>query len=132
MIVIFGTFSLGTNAFAWSIIDWQVNSAGEPTNYEVIEGQIKRFDIDKMEITFEKCQLIGKMPLKLTKETEYFKGDIGTDIVSARGGSEFQEKDKIDVEYLKAGDHIKCNFKIDDKKFWAKMIVLITPYVRVD
>ena len=132
LIMIFGVFSLGLNAYGWSIIDWHVNSTGEPVNHEIIEGKIKSFDLDKMEITFENCELIGDDPLNLTKGTVFLKGNVAVDIVSARGGSEFQEDDKIGIEYLKAGDYIKCNFKIDDNKFWAKRIVLITPYIRVD
>ena len=132
LIMIFGVFSLGFNAYGWSIIDWHVNSAGEPVNHELIEGKIKSFDLDKMEIILEKCELIGDEPLNLTKDTVCLKGDVAVDIVSARGGSEFQEADEIGLDHLKAGDYIKCNFKIDDNKFWAKRIVLVTPYVRVD
>jgi hypothetical protein len=132
LIMIFGVFSIGFNAYGWSIIDWHVNSTGEPVNHEVIEGKIKSFDLDKMEITFEKCELIGDDPLKLNKGTVCYKGDVNIDIVSARGGSGFEQGSKISIEYLKAGDYIKCNFKIVDNKFWAKRIVLITPYIRVD
>ncbi len=132
LIMIFGVFSLGFNAYCWSIIDWHVNSAGEPVNHELIEGKIKSFDLDKMEIILEKCELIGDEPLNLTKDTVCLKGDVAVDIVSARGGSEFQEADKISLDHLKAGDYIKCNFKIDDDKFWAKRIVLVTSFVRVD
>ena len=132
LIMIFGVFSLGFNAYGWSIIDWHVNSTGEPVNHEIIEGKIESLDLDKMEITFENCELIGDEPLNLAKDTVYLKGNIAVDIVSARGGSEFQEDEKIGLGHLKAGDYIKCNFKINDKKFWAKRIVVITPYVRVD
>jgi hypothetical protein len=132
LIMIFGVFSLGFNAYGWSIIDWHVNSAGEPVNHELIEGKIKSFDLDKMEIILEKCELIGDEPLNLTKDTVCLKGDVAVDIVSARGGSEFQEADKISLDHLKAGDYIKCNFRMDDDKFWAKRIVLITPSIRVD
>ena len=132
LIMIFGVFSLGFNAYGWSIIDWHVNSAGEPVNHELIEGKIKSFDLDKMEIILEKCELIGDEPLNLTKDTVCLKGDVAVDIVSARGGSEFQEADKISLDHLKAGDYIKCNFKIDDNKFWAKRIVLVTSFIRVD
>lgn len=132
LIMIFGVFSLGFNAYGWSIIDWHVNSTGEPVNYEVIEGKIKSFDLDKMEIILEECELIGGNPLKLTKYTVCYKGDVMVDIVSARGGSSFQEADKIGLDHLKAGDYIKCNFRMDDNKFWARRIVLITPSIRVD
>lgn len=132
LIMIFGVFSLGFNAYGWSIIDWHVNSAGEPVNHELIEGKIKSFDLDKMEIILEKCELIGDEPLNLTKDTVCLKGDVAVDIVSARGGSEFQEADKIGLDHLKAGDYIKCNFEIDDNKFWAKRIVLVASFVRVD
>jgi len=132
LITIFGVFSIGFNAYGWSIIDWHVNSTGEPVNHELIEGKIKSFDLDKMEIILEKCELIGDKPLKLMEDTVCYKGDVEVDIVSARGGSKFQEKDELSLDHLKAGDYIKCNFKIDDNKFWAKMIVLVTPYVRVD
>lgn len=132
LIMIFGVFSLGFNVYGWSIIDWHVNSTGEPVNHEIIEGKIKSFDLDKMEIILEKCELIGDKPLKLTKYTVCFKGDVTVDIVSARGGSKFQEKDELSLDHLKAGDYIKCNFKIVDDKFWAKRIVLIIPFVRVD
>ena len=132
LIMIFGVFSIGFNAYGWSIIDWHVNSTGEPVNHEIIEGKIKSFDLDKMAIILEKCELIGDNSLKLTEDTVCFKGNVGVDIVSARGGSEFQEGDKIDLDHLKAGDYIKCNFRIDDDKFWAKRIVLVTSFVRVD
>ncbi len=132
LIMIFGVFSLGFNAYGWSIIDWHVNSTGEPVNHEIIEGKIENLDLDKMEITFENCKLIGDEPLNLTKDTVCLKGNIAVDIVSARGGSEFQEGDKIGLGHLKAGDYIKCNFKIDDNKFWAKRIVLVTSFVRID
>ena len=132
LIMIFGAFSIGFNAYGWDTIDWHVNSRGEPVNHEVIEGKIKSFDLDKMEIILEKCELIGDDPLKLTERTTCYKGDANIDIVSARGGSEFQEKDKLSLNHLKAGDYIKCNFKIDDNKFWAKRIVLVTPFTRVD
>ncbi|MBC8548314.1 MAG: hypothetical protein H8D23_01560, partial [Candidatus Brocadiales bacterium] len=80
LIMIFGLFSIGFNVYGWSIIDWHVNSTGEPVNQELIEGKIKSFDLDKMEITFEKCELIGDNPLKLTKDTVCFKGDVTVDI----------------------------------------------------
>jgi len=114
LIVIFGIFSIGLNAYGWSIIDWHVNSTGEPVNHEVIEGKIKSFDLDKMEIIFGNCELLGDNPLHLTKGTLFLKGNVAVDIVSARGGSEFQEVGKIGHDHLKAGDFIKCNFKIDD------------------
>ena len=132
LIMIFGVFSLGFNAYGWSVIDWHVNSTGEPVNHEVIEGKIKSFDLDKMEIILEECELIGDNPLKLTKYTVCFKGEVTVDIVSARGGSKFQENDELSLDHLKAGDYIKCNFKIVDDKFWAKRIVLVAPFVRVD
>ena len=132
LIMIFGVFSIGLNAYGWSIIDWHVNSTGEPVNHEIIEGKIKSFDLDKMEIILEDCELIGDEPLNLTKDTVCLKGNIAVDIVSARGGSEFQEKDELNIDHLKAGDYIKCNFKIDDNKFWAKRIVLVTSFVRMD
>ena len=132
LLMIFGVFSIGFNAYGWSIIDWHVNSTGVPVNHEVIEGKIKSFDLDKMEITFERCELIGDDPLKLTKDTVCYKGDVNIDIVSARGGSEFQKEDELSLDYLKAGDYIKYNFRMDDNKFWAKRIVLVTPYVRID
>jgi hypothetical protein len=130
--MIFGVFSIGFNAYGWSIIDWHVNSTGEPVNHELIEGKIKSFDLDKMEIILENCELIGDEPLNLTKDTVCLKGNIAVDIVSARGGSEFQKKDELNIDHLKAGDYIKCNFKIDDNKFWAKRIVLVTSFVRMD
>jgi len=132
LIMIFGVFSLGINAYGWSIIDWHVNSTGEPVNHELIEGKIESFDLDKMEIILENCELIGDEPLKLTKYTVCFKGDVAIDIVSARGGSDFKEADKIGLDHLKAGDYIKCNFRVDDDEFWAKRIVLITPSIRVN
>ena len=132
LIMIFGVFSMGFNAYGWSIIDWHVNSTGEPVNHEIIEGKIESLDLDKMEIILEKCELIGDEPLNLTKDTVCLKGNIAVDIVSARGGSKFKEADKIGLDHLKAGDYIKCNFRVDDDKFWAKRIVLITPSIRVD
>ncbi len=132
LMMIFGVFSLGFNAYGWSVIDWHVNSTGEPINHELIEGKIKSFDLDKMEIILENCELIGDEPLKLTKDTVCFKGNIAVDIVSARGGSDFQKGDKIGLDHLKAGDYIKCNFRVDDDKFWAKRIVLITSFVKMN
>jgi len=132
MIMIFGVFSLGFNAYGYYTVDWHVNANGEPVNHEVIEGKIKSFDLDKMEIILEKCELIGDEPLNLTKDTVCLKGNVAVDIVSARGGSEFQEADKISLDHLKAGDYIKCNFRVDDNKIWAKRIVLITSFVSVD
>ncbi len=132
LIMIFGVFSIGFNAYGWDTIEWHVNSTGEPINHQIIEGKIESIDLDKMEITFEKCELIGKESLNLTKDTVCLKGNIAVDIVSARGGSEFHEDDKISLDHLKAGDYIKCNFKIDDNKFWAKRIVLVTSFVSVD
>ena len=73
LIVIFGVFSIGFNAYGWSVIDWHVNSAGEPVNHEVIEGKIKNFDLDKMEITFENCELIGDDILNLYKDAVCYR-----------------------------------------------------------
>lgn len=128
----FGAFLLGSNAYAWKTLDWPISPTGASRTHEVIEGQIESFDLDKMEIIFEKCELIGKEPLRLTKETTCYKGDEKTDIVSVRGGTRFQKEDVLSLKDLKAGDYIKCNFSIKDGKFWSKRIVLITPYLRVD
>ena len=132
LIMIIGVFSIGFNAYGYYTVDWHVNAKGEPVNHEVIEGKIKSFDLDKMEIILEKCELIGDSPLNLTKDTDCFKGNVAVDIVSARGGTKFQEDDKISLSHLKAGDYIKCNFKVDDDKFWARRIVLVTSFVSVD
>ncbi len=129
----FGAFLFGTNAYAWKSIDWSISPTGKvSTNREIIEGQIKSFDLEKMEVTFEKNKLLGDEPLRLTKDTECYKGDEKTDIVSVRGGTRFQKADKLNFEHLKAGDFVKCNYTIKDGKFWARRIVLITPYLRME
>jgi hypothetical protein len=76
----------------------------------------------------KKCEMLGEKPLFLGKDTLCYKGDAKTNIVSIRGGTEFQKEDELSFEHFKAGDCIKCNYSIRDGKFWAVRIVLITPY----
>jgi len=133
MLVFFmGIFLFALNAHAWKSIEWSVSPDGKvDNNREVIEGRIVSIDPEKMEITFGKSDLMGKEPLRLNKETVCYKGDERTDIVSVRGGTKFQKDDKLSLENLKVGDYIKCNYTIKDRKFWARRIILITPYHRM-
>ncbi len=127
-----GAFLFALNAHAWKSIDWPVSPDGKvDNNREVIEGQIVSIDLEKMEITFGKSELMGKEPLRLTKDSVLYKGDEKTDIVSVRSGTKFKKDDELPLENLKAGDVIKCNYSIKDGKFWARRIILITPYHRM-
>ena len=128
----FGAFFIGINAYAWKMLDFPISPTGSYTNRDVLEGQIKTLDLETMEITFEKCELIGKEPLRLTKDSVCYKGDEKTDIVSVKGGTIFQKDDKISFDNLKAGDYIKCNYEIKDGKFWARRIVLTASYRKME
>ena len=127
------TFMFSYSAYAWKSIYWPISPNGKLQNErEVLEGQIKSFDLEKMEITFGKSELMGKEPLRLTKDTVLYKGNEKTDIISVRGGAKFTKDDELPLENLKAGDVIKCNYSIKDGKFMARRIILITPYQRMD
>ncbi|MFQ5714890.1 MAG: hypothetical protein ACE5GU_12740 [Candidatus Scalinduaceae bacterium] len=126
-----GALLFGSNAFAGKSVDWPGFAAGA-NSLAVIEGKIKSLDLEKMNITLEESEMLGNEPLFLGKDTTCYMGDAKTDIISIRGGTEFQKEDELSFDYLKAGDYVKCNYSIRDGKFWAVRIVLITPYLKVE
>ena len=123
-----GAFIFGLNAFAGKSVDWPGVASGGSASLAVIEGTIESIDLEKGEICFEKCELLGDAPLMLTKDTTCYKGDENTNIVSIRGGTEFQDKDILSFSHLKAGDYLKCNYSIKDGKFWAVRVVHVALY----
>jgi len=127
-----GAFIFGLNAFAGKSVDWPGYAGG--SGLAVIEGTIKSIDLEKGEICFEKCgicfdkcELLGDASLMLTKDTTCYMGDEKTNIVSIRGGTEFQDKDILSFSQLKAGDYIKCNYSLEGEKYWAVRVVHVTP-----
>ncbi len=126
-----GAFLLGFNAYAGKSVDWP-GFAEKAASLAVVEGKIKSVDLEKMEICFEECELLGDAPLMLTKDTFCYMGDAKTDIVSIRGGTKFHKDDKLSFDYLKAGYYIKCNYSIRDGSFWAVRIVHVAPYLKVE
>lgn len=127
----FGAFLFGLNAYAGKSVDWP-GFAEKAASLAVIEGKIKSIDLEKMEIYFEKSELLGELPLMLNEDTVCYMGDEKTDIVSIRGGTEFGKEDELSFDHFKAGDHIKCNYSIRDGNFWAVRIVHIAPYLKVE
>lgn len=125
-----GAFIFGLNAFAGKSVDWPGYAGG--SHLAVIEGKIESIDLEKGEICFEECELLGDAPLMLTKNTTCYMGDEKTNIVSIKGGTKFQDKDILSFSQLKAGDYIKCNYSRKDGKFWAVRVVHVTPYLSVD
>ncbi len=126
-----GAFIFGLNAFAGKSVDWPGFAEGA-TSLAVIEGKIESIDLEKKEICFEKCELLGDAPLMFTKGTDCYMGDEKTNIVSIRGGTKFQDKDILSFSHLKAGDYLKCNYSIKDGKYWAVRVVHIASYPSVD
>ncbi len=126
-----GALLFGFNAYAGKSVDWPGFAEGS-ASLAVIEGKIKSFDLEKMNITLEKCEILGNEPLLLGKDTTCYLGDASTDIISIRGGTEFQKEDVVSLDHLKAGDYVKCNYSIRDGEFWAVRIVLTAPYLEVE
>jgi hypothetical protein len=126
-----GAFLFGFNAYAGKSVDWP-GFAEKAASLAVIEGKIKNIDLEKMEVYLEKCELLGDAPLMLTEDTSYYIGDEKTDIVSIRGGTDFQAEDELSFDHFKAGDYIKCNYSIKDGSFWAVRIVHLAPYLKVE
>jgi hypothetical protein len=111
-------FSL--NAYAGKSVDWPGFAEGSSS-----------IDLEKMHIIFEKCALLGCEPLILSKDTECFIGDEMTNITSIRGGSEFLEKDRLNIEDLKAGDYLRCNYSKKYGKYEAVRIISISPFISI-
>ena len=126
-----GAFLFGFNAYAGKSVDWPGFAEGS-ASLAVIEGKIKNIDLEEMEVYLEKCELLGDAPLMLTEDTHYYIGDEKTDIVSIRGGTDFQAEDELSFDHFKAGYYIKCNYSIKDGSFWAVRIVHVAPYLRVE
>jgi hypothetical protein len=127
-----GAFIFGLNAFAGKAVDWPGSASGGSANLAVIEGKIESIDLERGEICFEKCELLGDAPLMFTDDTTCYMGDEKTNIVSIRGGTKFEDKDILSFSQLKAGDYIKCNYSIKGGKYWAVRVVHVTPYLSVD
>ncbi len=125
-----GAFIFGLNAFAGKSVDWPGYAGG--SHLAIIEGKIESIDLEKGEICFEECELLGDAPLMLTKDTTCYMGDEKTNIVSIKGGTKFQDKDILSFSQLKAGDYIKCNYSLEGEEYWAVRVVHVTPYLSVD
>ncbi len=121
-------FSL--NAYAGKSVDWPGYAAGG-SSLAVMEGTVKSVDLEKMHIVFENCALLGCDPLILSKDTECYIGDEKTNITSIRGGSEFLEKDKLNIKDLKAGDYLRCNYIKKYGKYEAVRIISIQPFISI-
>jgi hypothetical protein len=121
-------FSL--NTYAGKSVDWPGFAAGA-SSLAVMEGRIQSIDLEKMHIIFEKCELLGEGPLILSKDTECYIGDEMTNITSIRGGTDFLEKDRLNIEDLKAGDYIRCNYSKRDGKYKAVRIISIRPFISI-
>jgi hypothetical protein len=125
-----GAFIFGLNAFAGKSVDWPGFAEGA-SKLAVIEGTIKSIDLEKNEIYFEKCELLGDAPLMITEDTACYIGDEVTNIMSIRGGTEFKTSDKFDISDLEAGDYIKCNFSRKDGKYEAVRIIYTIPFINI-
>ena len=125
-----GAFIFGLNAFAGKSVDWPGFAEGA-SKLAVIEGTIKSIDLEKNEICFEKCELLGDAPLMITEDTACYIGDEVTNIMSIRGGTEFKTSDKFDISDLEAGDYIKCNFSMKDGKYEAVRIIYTIPFINI-
>ena len=125
-----GAFIFGLNAFAGKSVDWPGFAEGT-SKLAVIEGTIKSIDLEKNEIYFEKCELLGDAPLMITEDTACYIGDEVTNIMSIRGGTEFKTSDKFDISDLEAGDYIKCNFSRKDGKYEAVRIIYTIPFINI-
>ena len=124
-----GAFIFGLNAFAGKSVDWPGYAGG--SHLAVIEGTIKSINLEKNEICFEKCELLGDAPLMITEDTACYIGDEVTNIMSIRGGTEFKTSDKFDISDLEAGDYIKCNFSRKDGKYEAVRIIYTIPFINI-
>ena len=124
-----GAFIFGLNAFAGKSVDWPGYAGG--SSLAVIEGTIKSIDLEKNEICFEKCELLGDAPLMVTEETVCHIGDEMTNITSIRGGTEFKTSDKFDITDLEAGDYVKCNYSKRDGKYEAVRIIYTIPFLNI-
>ncbi len=118
------------DAYAGKSVDWPGFAAGS-SSLAVMEGTVKSVDLEKMHIIFEKCELLGCDPLILSKDTKCYIGDEKTNITSIRGGSEFLEKDKLNIEDLKAGDYLRCNYIKKYGKYEAVRIISIQPFISI-
>ncbi len=125
-----GAFLFSLNTYAGKSVDWPGFAAGS-SSLAVMEGTVKSIDMEKMHIIFEKCEPLGCDPLSFSKDTECYIGDETTNITSIRGGSEFLEKDKLNIENLKAGDYLRCNYSKKDGKFEAVRIISISPFISI-
>ncbi len=121
-------FSL--NAYAGKSVDWPGFAAGS-SSLAVMEGTVKSVDLEKMHIIFEKCALLGCEPLILSKDTECYIGDERANITSIRGGSEFLEKDILDLKDLKVGDYLRCNYTEKYGKYEAVRVISISPFFSI-
>jgi hypothetical protein len=126
-----GAFIFGLNAFAGKSVDWPGFASGGSGRLAVIEGTIESIDLEKGEICFEKCELLGDAPLMITEETACYIGDEVTNITSIRGGTEFKTSDKFDITDLKAGDYVKCNYSKRDGKYEAVRIIYTIPFLNI-
>ncbi len=125
-----GALLFSLNTFAGKSVDWPGFAAGS-SSLAVMEGSIKSIDLEKRHIIFEKCDLFGCEPLILSKDAEFYIGDEMTNITSIRGGTEFPVKDRLNIEDLKAGDYIKCNYSKKDGKYEAVRIISISPFINI-
>ena len=121
---------MGLMHFAGKSVDWPGFAEGA-SKLAVIEGTIKSIDLEKNEIYFEKCELLGDAPLMITEDTACYIGDEVTNIMSIRGGTEFKTSDKFDISDLEAGDYIKCNFSRKDGKYEAVRIIYTIPFINI-
>ncbi len=124
-----GAFIFGLNAFAGKSVDWPGYAGG--SHLAVIEGTIKSIDLEKNEICFEKCELLGDAPLMITENTACYMGDEMTNITSIRGGTEFKTSDKFDITDLKAGDYVRCNYSRRYGKYEAVRIICTNPVINI-
>ncbi len=124
-----GAFIFGLNAFAGKSVDWPGYAGG--SHLAVIEGTIKSIDLEKNEICFEKCELLGDAPLMVTEETACYIGDEMTNITSIRGGTEFKTSDKFDITDLKAGDYVRCNYSKRYGNYEAVRIIYTIPFINM-
>ncbi len=124
-----GAFIFGLNAFAGKSVDWPGYAGG--SHLAVIEGTIKSIDLEKNEICFEKCELLGDAPLMITEDTACYIGDEMTNIMSIRGGTEFKTSDKFDITDLKAGDYVRCNYSMRYGNYEAVRIIYTIPFINM-
>jgi hypothetical protein len=124
-----GAFIFGLNAFAGKSVDWPGYAGG--SHLAVIEGTIKSIDLEKNEICFEECELLGDAPLMITENTACYMGDEMTNIMSIKGGTEFKTSDKFDITDLEAGDYVRCNYSKRYGKYEAVRIIYTIPFINM-